>query len=753
MTDLTPVASLDPVVQLETTDRALAGTGNPMNRQAQALLNRDAFRAQQIAANTSAITGLEQFDIDLQGDSGASLLGHRMRTAREQFDGMVVFPENFGDIGVSVAQDTAAIQAAIDFAYPINGAVHGTPGVNYQISVVRIKNGLREFDFSRSKITPDASTIGVTTGAIQLDGVNRLAGGPPVDNCYVSVEMDMVNGGRVGIMADGCTNCQFWKNKIYGFTNHASINHYGMLFWYGSNGNSVCLNEITGVSNPTQRGLLIDFIGDGEAFAGYFANSGATVLATTPCRDNVIAGNKLSHGSYGVNLLGAENNLVLMNVCRNQNHRSIYLAEACARNIITNNELLDFLSTAVLLGYGCVGNEVSWNQCRRELGVQAPGTGEAVINVNTGATDNLIAHNKCYADTNYGIYLACNMLRNTIEHNEVENFYVAGIALESDWEDIADRPAGAIYSRPNFQTPGSVAPGATQWSFANAQDNTIRFNTIRAGAAGRSVAAMYSAQVDSNTNLSVLKNNWYGNQVFGNADMAHYLYVFEETSGRCVNNKLSDQQFTDVSGIPSASKIFLSRGRLHFNYQENNDVIDYVVTTFSDGDTTPSVGYGGSFSFNNSAPTTVTTFDDGLVGLEILVRLGSNTTIVHNSGVLRTANSADISGRTSNDWVRFRFVTGNIWIETGRSFSLALTGQATFDPPSLADGVGTTTTVTVTGAVLGDIATCSFSLDLQGITVTSYVSAANTVSVRFQNETGGVVDLASGTLRARVMRQ
>ena len=39
-----------------------------------------------------------------------------------------------------------------------------------------------------------------------------------------------------------------------------------------------------------------------------------------------------------------------------------------------------------------------------------------------------------------------------------------------------------------------------------------------------------------------------------------------------------------------------------------------------------------------------------------------------------------------------------------------LVGTAIFDPPSLADGVGTTTTITVTGAVLGDFAMASFSL-------------------------------------------
>ena len=53
---------------------------------------------------------------------------------------------------------------------------------------------------------------------------------------------------------------------------------------------------------------------------------------------------------------------------------------------------------------------------------------------------------------------------------------------------------------------------------------------------------------------------------------------------------------------------------------------------------------------------------------------------------------------------------------------------------------------------LGDFAEASFSLDLQGIGLTAYVSAANTVSVRFQNESTAAVDLGSGTLRARVRK-
>lgn len=88
----------------------------------------------------------------------------------------------------------------------------------------------------------------------------------------------------------------------------------------------------------------------------------------------------------------------------------------------------------------------------------------------------------------------------------------------------------------------------------------------------------------------------------------------------------------------------------------------------------------------------------------------------------------------------------------GNVVGLDLIGSAVYDPPNLVDGAGTTTTVAVAGAALGDFALASFSLDLQGITVTAYISAANTVSVRFQNESGGPLDLASGTLRVKVIK-
>lgn len=82
-----------------------------------------------------------------------------------------------------------------------------------------------------------------------------------------------------------------------------------------------------------------------------------------------------------------------------------------------------------------------------------------------------------------------------------------------------------------------------------------------------------------------------------------------------------------------------------------------------------------------------------------------------------------------------------------------LEASTVLDLASLNDGAGTTTTLTVTGAALGDYVQVSHGIDLSGISVTGYVSATNTVSVRVQNESGGTLDISSATLRARVIPQ
>ena len=104
------------------------------------------------------------------------------------------------------------------------------------------------------------------------------------------------------------------------------------------------------------------------------------------------------------------------------------------------------------------------------------------------------------------------------------------------------------------------------------------------------------------------------------------------------------------------------------------------------------------------------------------------------------ANATSVTVRAGND--QFRGLYTNTFLV-----------RATLDADSLVDGAGDTDTVTVPGVALGDmVLSASLAVDVAGLIVTAYVSAANTVSIRFQNETGGSVNLASSVLRLVVVR-
>ena len=80
-----------------------------------------------------------------------------------------------------------------------------------------------------------------------------------------------------------------------------------------------------------------------------------------------------------------------------------------------------------------------------------------------------------------------------------------------------------------------------------------------------------------------------------------------------------------------------------------------------------------------------------------------------------------------------------------------LIATVTYDPPSLATAAQQSTTVTLTGAKLGDNVSASFSNPLQGTRMWGEVTAANTVNVYHRNDTGAAVDLAGGTLTVKIV--
>lgn len=79
-----------------------------------------------------------------------------------------------------------------------------------------------------------------------------------------------------------------------------------------------------------------------------------------------------------------------------------------------------------------------------------------------------------------------------------------------------------------------------------------------------------------------------------------------------------------------------------------------------------------------------------------------------------------------------------------------LYGELDYTPALIANGARATVDITVTNAILGYCADVSYDQDLQGLQVTWYVQATDTVRVVLENNTGGGVTLTAGRFRAYV---
>lgn len=86
-----------------------------------------------------------------------------------------------------------------------------------------------------------------------------------------------------------------------------------------------------------------------------------------------------------------------------------------------------------------------------------------------------------------------------------------------------------------------------------------------------------------------------------------------------------------------------------------------------------------------------------------------------------------------------------------------MVGSVVHDFGSIADADGATKIeakeVTVTGAVLGDYAEASLSLDVADLVLDAQVTAADTVTCVLANSTDGAINLAEATIYVRVFRR
>lgn len=220
MTDLTPVASLDSVPQIETTTLVLGGTGNPANHQAQALLNRDAFRSNQIDSINSSISTLtprvDQAETDIDNIDSYNSSREYYRTV-EEF-GLIDTPTN----------TLATMQAAIDWCATNKVLLRAKSSeytVDFSASSITIPDNLR-CDFGGAWIkratgndTPqdmwiNADTVGGNTGIyisnVRFDGQRQADSLTNATVAHRFCGLRLINcvAGLTNIRADNTVNAE-----------------------------------------------------------------------------------------------------------------------------------------------------------------------------------------------------------------------------------------------------------------------------------------------------------------------------------------------------------------------------------------------------------------------------------------------------------------------------------------------------------------------------------------------------------------
>lgn len=415
---------------------------------------------------------------------------------------------DFGAKGDGVHDDTIACQRALDYCAEQKISLIEIRGGNtYLVNKLIVSSGVKSF-ICKSRI------VGSGNSAPYL--VNLLSRQRSIDgSCNVSVNVDLSNGDTIAIGGKDVSGYIIEDCTVSGFNRKGT--QYGILLQGESNNNVIRYNRVIGMERAVSKQILVGIFGDGVSYGQFYERRRSNKFGRYAF-SNHIYGNVLEFGTHAIDLLTARDTLVENNQCVKNRNRAIYCGNNTTASIIRNNSLVGFGSSAVLLAYGSFGNYVIDNICRQIKDYNGV-AGEAAINVNTWSYKNTIKGNSIDSFTHYGIYLAVDVCENLIESNTICNYYLAGIAIENDWEDTP--PVLAKFSRPNFGPPAH----RERWASGDSFNNKVVNNIIHDGYKGRITTAIYIAQLGNDFKT---RDNKVVRNIIILEDFRSYSYYFYE---------------------------------------------------------------------------------------------------------------------------------------------------------------------------------------------------------------------------------
>lgn len=581
----------------------------------------DSLTAQQIYASRTAVT-LAEIDAGiavirtnayaLPGDGGGALLIRKTPAlalyvtdaAGGQWSldpSQELHVAMFGAVGDGVANDTPAIQAALDyvagggtlrFAHKIYGIGGAGIAANMHDGVRILGDGatLKALALPTQEMPPSS----FKKTLFKLSQCSR------VTVCGFNVDGSGYAANAIGLV--GCTQCRIEDNELF------NGGWQALLCSVGGSANEFRGN-VARDSVPPARGVWIGNVNAGEFEADF-------VIADNVSKDNgasayTCVGSGRITGNYGANCQGS----------------GLALSGS------------DDQSSADLL---VSGNVFTGNAFH---GIQAD-----IIAAAARLRRVAITANRCVGNAYAGIYLY-NFQNALVAANECANNGLAGISING---------AGDVLNCTGNLCHDTRTGGArTQDNGISlvAQNGDVRHVNIAANvcdnntAIGIQVVNSGAAKIE---NIAISGNHCRGNSSYG-------IFAAEAAAGDVlrllIDGNLCAANDTDLRtynrDVTFGANVFASSLGI--------DQYD-----FANGDTTPSVAGRRHWRANNSGATTITAFDDGPDGHEIVIRAQNANTTIQHGGNLVTKGSVTVN-LPGDGVICFRRLA-TVWIEQWRSF-------------------------------------------------------------------------------------